>query len=276
MALAGNDARWLLNRLRMRALARLRNNRSASSTRACYPKRVRAAAIVPAYDVAPVIADVVTRLRDLWEEPDGVIVVDDGSADNTADLAEQAGAEVLRHVRNRGKGAALRTGLEEAARRGFDVAVTVDGDGQHPPDEALRMHRGCDDPAALVLGIRDLVAAGAPRPNQLSNRFSNMVLSGFIGRRLADTQCGLRRYPIADTLALGGREAGYGFEAEVLIRGAAAGMRFVEVPIRVIYPPEEERITHFHSVRDPTRIVLRVVRTVASTRAKQVMRWLGA
>jgi glycosyltransferase involved in cell wall biosynthesis len=256
-------------------LARRRNIRSSSSTRLCYLKRVRAAAIVPSYQVGPVIADVVTGLRERWPEPAGVIVIDDGSTDDTAEAAERAGADVIRHGVNLGKGVALRTGLEEARRRGFDVAVTVDGDGQHPPAEALRLHEACDDPSALVLGIRDLVAAGAPRPNQLSNRFSNVVLSAFIGRRLADTQCGLRRYPIADTLDLGGREDGYGFEAEVLIRGAAEGMRFVELPIQVIYPPEEERISHFDSVRDPTKIVLRVLGTVASTRTKQLRRFLG-
>ena len=237
--------------------------------------RVRAAAIVPAYQVAPVIGDVVRELVAIWPDPQAVLVIDDGSTDDTAARAESAGAAVIRHGKNRGKGAALHTGFVAAASRGFDVAVTVDGDGQHPPDEALRMHQACDDPDALVLGIRDLVGAGAPRPNQLSNQFSNLVLSAFVGRRFGDTQCGLRRYPIDATLALGGQETGYGFEAEVLIRGAAAGMRFVELPIRVIYPPEEERISHFDSVRDPTKIVFRVVRTVLSTRAKQVRRWLA-
>lgn len=259
----------------MRVLARARNILSASSTRACYLKPVRTAVIVPSYEVGAVIAEVVTGLKAAWPEEGAVIVIDDGSRDDTADEARRAGADVLRHDVNRGKGVALRTGLQEAQRRGFEVAVSVDGDGQHPPREAKRMHAACSDPDALVLGIRDLVAAGAPRPNQLSNRFSNIVLSAFIGRRLADTQCGLRRYPIAATLALGGREDGYGFEAEVLIRWAAAGKRFAEVPVDVIYPPEEERITHFDSVRDPTKIVIRVVRTVASTRATQVRRALG-
>jgi glycosyltransferase involved in cell wall biosynthesis len=233
---------------------------------------VRAAVIVPAYQVAPVIGAVVADLLRLCQT---VLVIDDGSSDGTAAEAERAGGEVLRHGKNRGKGVALRTGLEEAARRGFDVAISVDGDGQHPPEEAWRMHQACDDRDALVIGVRDLAGAGAPRPNQYSNAFSNLVLSGFTGRRLRDTQCGLRRYPIAATLALGAEEDGYGFEAEVLIRGAAVGMRFVEIPIRVIYPPEEERISHFDSVRDPTRIVLRVVRTVASTRTRQLLGWLG-
>ena len=91
------------------------------------------------------------------------------------------------------------------------------------------------------------------------------MLSLFTGLSLSDTQCGLRRYPIAATLALGPQEVGYGFEAEVLIRAAAKQMRIVELPIVAIYPPAEERISHFHVVRDPAKIVARVVRTVLTT-----------
>jgi hypothetical protein len=119
------------------------------------------------------------------------------------------------------------------------------------------------DPNDLVLGVRDLVAAGAPRANQFSNRFSNVVLSGFARKKMSDTQCGLRRYPIAATLALGCRAEGYAFEAEILLRAVAARVRIREVPVDVIYPPEEERVTHFDSVRDPARIVAAVLRTMA-------------
>jgi glycosyltransferase involved in cell wall biosynthesis len=229
---------------------------------------VKTAVIVPSYQVAPVLGPVVEELVGLW--PGAVIVIDDGSTDETTAVARAAGGFVIRHHQNRGKGAALRTGLEAADDRGFDVAVTVDGDAQHPPAEALRMHEACRDPHALVIGVRDLEGAGAPRANQLSNGFSNLVLSAFTGRRLGDTQCGLRRYPIASTLALGCQEDGYGFEAEVIIRACAASIPIVEVPIAVFYPPKEERISHFHVVRDPSRIVARVLRTVAATRSRQL------
>jgi glycosyltransferase involved in cell wall biosynthesis len=227
-------------------------------------------AIIPAYRATRTVADVVRETRALWPVPDAVFVVDDGSNDGTGDLARSAGAIVLSHSRNRGKGAALRTGMAHAATLGFDVAVTLDADAQHPPAEAARLAFFESDPNALVLGIRDLVRAGAPRPNQLSNRISNFFLSLFTGRPLADTQCGLRRYPIATTLALGGRDDGYAFEAEIILRAIAAKVRIVEEPIDVVYPPVHERVTHFDSVRDPARIIRRVLFTMADLRRNPI------
>jgi glycosyltransferase involved in cell wall biosynthesis len=223
-------------------------------------------ALVPAYDAARSVGDVVRSLVRTWPEPNGVIVIDDGSRDATAEEARRAGARVVRHRRNRGKGAALRTGLRAAHDAGFEVAVTIDADGQHPPAEAVRLLSYEAPAGALVLGIRDLVKAGAPRPNQLSNRISNYFLSKFARRILADTQCGLRRYPIAATLAADGRSDGYAFEAEIILRSVASGIPVVEVPIEVIYPPEEQRVSHFHAVRDPARIIHHIVATLVDTR----------
>lgn len=223
-------------------------------------------AIVPAYDAARSVGDVVRSLVRAWPEPDAVIVVDDGSRDATADEARAAGARVVQHPRNRGKGAALRTGFRAAHEAGFEVAVTIDADGQHPPDEAVRLLEWDAPAGALVLGIRDLVKAGAPRPNQMSNRISNYFLSKFARTSFADTQCGLRRYPIATTLAANGTADGYAYEAEIILRAMASGVPIVEVPIEVIYPPEEQRVSHFHSVRDPARIIRTVVATLVETR----------
>jgi glycosyltransferase involved in cell wall biosynthesis len=220
-------------------------------------------AIIPAYRAAGSVVDVVRETRAIWPVPDAVFVVDDGSTDGTGELARAAGAVVLSHSTNRGKGAALRTGMAHASKCGFDVAVTLDADAQHPPAEAVRLALMENDPNALVLGIRDLVRAGAPRPNQISNKISNFFLSVFTRKILTDTQCGLRRYPIATTLALGGRDDGYAYEAEIIMRAIAASVRIVEVPIDVIYPPAHERVTHFDSVRDPARIIRRVVTTMA-------------
>lgn len=186
-----------------------------------------------------------------------VIVIDDGSTDGTAAVARSRDCELVSHAKNRGKGAALMSGLRAARTRGHDVALSVDADGQHPADAARRVLLAAGDPSALVLGIRGLVTAGAPRKNQISNGISNFFISRFAGRPLQDTQCGLRRYPIETTLALAARGEGYDFEAEVLLRAIWAGVEVVEEPIRVLYP--QDRVTHFHVVRDPWRIVRTVV-----------------
>ncbi len=227
--------------------------------------RMKACAIVPAYDAERMVGAVVSELIACWPAPSAVFVVDDGSRDDTAKVAREAGAQVRVHGENRGKGAALRTGMAAAASAGFDVAVTVDADGQHPAAEARRLLDADPDPRALVLGTRDLVRDGAPGANQISNGISNFFLSLFSRRALADTQCGLRRYPLPLALALGGRDDGYAFEAEIILRALAAGVRVVEVPVRVIYPPAGQRVTHFDSVRDPARIVVRVVKTLVLT-----------
>ena len=240
---------------------------------------MRACAIIPAYNAAQSVGDVARSVLEIWPSRDAVLVVDDGSTDGTADVARRAGARVLSHPQNRGKGAALRTGMASARVAGFDACVTLDADGQHPASEALKLLTADPDPAALVLGVRDLRGAGAPRANQISNQISNLFLSLFSGLRLHDTQCGLRRYPLSESLDLAARDDGFAFEAEVVLRAARAGVRMVEVPIRVVYPPERERVTHFDSVRDPARIISRVLKTLVLTRvpgARLVVRPAGS
>jgi glycosyltransferase involved in cell wall biosynthesis len=210
------------------------------------------------------VGSVVDDLREVLDAP--VIVVDDGSADATGYVAAGHGAHVVHHERNLGKGAAILSGLREAALQGLRTAVTVDADGQHPASSARHALDGSADPRALVLGVRDLVRDGAPRSNRFGNLTSNFFLSVFAGRRLLDTQCGLRRYPVAETLALDTRSFGYAFEAEVLLRAIAAGLPLVEVPIQVVYPSDGKSRSHFHNVRDPMRIVAAVARTAIELR----------
>jgi glycosyltransferase involved in cell wall biosynthesis len=232
-----------------------------------HAQAMRACVVVPAYDAAASIGDVIAEVRRALPEvcgadPKALIVVDDGSTDGTGAIAARAGAHVVAHGKNRGKGAALATGLGTAGALGFDVAVTVDSDGQHPGASARTVLYASDDPGALVLGVRDLARDGAPGPNRFSNGVSNFFLSQFTGVALADTQCGLRRYPVGASLALGTRAEGYAFEAEIILRAVATKIPIVQVSIPVFYPPEEQRISHFDRVRDPARIVAVVVRTL--------------
>ncbi len=224
--------------------------------------------IVPAFRAGALVSGVLHELHAWLPESRGrIFVVDDGSDDSTGERARQGGATVLTHPTNLGKGAALVTGMREALARGFQTALTVDADGQHPgPSCKLVLEAG--PPDALVLGIRDLVRDGAPRLNRFSNGISNFFLSVFAGRALGDTQCGLRRYPIAQTLALDARAPGYAFEAEIVLLAAAANIAIVEVPVSVTYPPGKKRVTHFDSVRDPARIIRAVVGTAVRTRTR--------
>ena len=217
---------------------------------------MRVCAIIPAYRAVRTVGAVAAEAR---RQVETVIVVDDGSEDGTGDAARAAGAEVVVHARNAGKGEALRTGLGHARRLGFDAAVTLDADGQHDPAEIPRVAAGSADPRALVLGVRDLRAAGAPGANVLSNSISNFFLSLFIGQDLPDTQCGFRRYPVRATLALGMVGWQYEWEAEVLLRAARMGLPLVPVPITVRYP--KDRVTFFVPNRDVRRIIRRVIWT---------------
>ncbi len=221
--------------------------------------------VIPAYNAGSLVGTVVRELNELGHRTGAslpCLVVDDGSTDQTAEHARAAGAELLSHPENRGKGAALRTGLAWAKEHGLDVVVTADADGQHPAEEVLRMATAPLPCEALVLGVRDLARDGAPGNSRFSNGLSSFFLSLFTGLKLSDIHCGLRRYPVGATLALQTKDCGYAFEAEVILRAARRSLPIRELPVRVVYPPQPQRVSHFRNVVDPARIVARVVATL--------------
>jgi hypothetical protein len=223
---------------------------------------MRPAALIPAFNAADTVGRVVTGLRQAIDESIPIIVVDDGSTDSTGEVAEKAGARVVRHPANRGKGAAIRTGLRAALAEGCDVAITVDADGQHPPEYAARLLDPSYDASALVLGTRDLGRSGAPRGNLIGNRVSNFFVSVFTWRRFRDTQCGLRRYPIEKTLSVRTKDQRFGFEAEIIFAAMRAGVPVLEAPVTVLYPPRSKHTTHYRAFKDTVHIVHRITVTI--------------
>jgi len=139
-----------------------------------------------------------------------VIVVDDGS---TEPLPELPGATVIRLTTNHGKGGALRTGFREAFSKGFSHAITMDADGQHSGDDLPKFVAAIQaQPDALVVGVRDLVAAGAPAGRRRSNKVSSFWFRVESGIRLPDTQCGFRCYPLPLTQKIKTHSQRYAFE----------------------------------------------------------------
>lgn len=218
----------------------------------------RLAALVPAYDCAATIADVVHGVARHCAH---VLVVDDGSSDDTAQRARAAGAQVIRHDVNRGKGAALRSGLVRLLAEGYTHAFSVDGDGQHLADEMpLLIDESRAHPAAIVLGARRITAEQEVAPiKRFGNGFANWWVSLAAGREFSDTQTGFRVYPIHATLELGVQAERYQFESEVLILAARRGIDIRTCDVAVYYPPPGERISHYDPWADTCRIIVTVV-----------------
>ena len=205
-------------------------------------------AVIPCFNEGATIAPLVAAVR---KHLPSVLVVDDGSTDDTANLAGAAGAVVVSHRRNLGKGAALRTGLSLALKQGFEWALTLDGDGQHAPDDlpALLQCAG-QTRASLVIGSRMLHARTMPWLRRRVNQWMSRKLSRRAGRNLPDTQCGLRLIHLGTWAALPLKTERFEVESETLMAFLAAGRRVEFVPIRAI---RSERSSHIHPVTDSLR-----------------------
>jgi len=217
---------------------------------------VKVACVIPAYNEEQAIAGVVAGCR-ACALP--VYVVDDGSSDATAERARAAGAEVVVHETNLGKGRALADGMARAAADGFEAAVFLDADGQHDPAELPAFVEAAEAGADLVLGCRRLDAA-MPFVRRMTNRFQSWLLSRIAGQRLSDTQSGYRLVRVEIWPQVRPESGGFAAESEMLVKAARAGARIAEVPIRTIYLDGR---SHIRPVRDAWQFLTLVLRLVA-------------
>jgi glycosyltransferase involved in cell wall biosynthesis len=208
-------------------------------------------AVIPAYDCAASIGRVVAELRRHLAR---VVVVDDGSADGTADAATAAGAHVHRFLENRGKGAALREGLRLALEHEPAAVLLLDGDGQHDAADAPAFLEAWDAGAGdLVVGSRMSRPEAIPAARYWTNRIGSRVLSWMTGWEIADSQSGYRLLSAELLRRLSLASQGYAIESEMLIKAAHRGARLAQVPIRTIY---EGGPSHYRPVLDTVRISL--------------------
>lgn len=211
--------------------------------------------IIPTYNNAGTVGDVIQRTL-AFGLP--VLVVNDGSTDETAEmLARFPEIRVIGFPKNKGKGAALKAGLKAAAEENFRYAITLDSDGQHyPEDIPVFLSEIEKTPDALLIGSRNLRADNMPGKNTFANKFSNFWYRIETGKKMEDTQSGYRLYPLEKIKKLRLFTGKYEFELEVIVQSAWKGVDVRNVPVRVYYPPEGERVSHFHPWRDFTRISL--------------------
>ena len=229
--------------------------------------------LIPTFNNAGTLENVVRRAMATGLP---VLIVDDGSTDDTArilsdlqmqerntlseafartgsrsDAEERVFLSCIHHSKNQGKGRALKTGLQEARRRGYRFVVTLDADGQHFPEDvpALLARKG---ERTLVVGSRS--QRGSDGGSSFANNFSNFWFRLYTGTALPDTQTGFRLYPLENLPGLWLLSARYEAELTLLVFSAWRGLDLVPVPVRVAYP--EDRVTHFHPVRDFLRITL--------------------
>jgi glycosyltransferase involved in cell wall biosynthesis len=218
--------------------------------------------VIPAFNEQASIGEVVKETQTVLPHAK-VLVVDDGSDDATARVAKNAGAAVLVLPFNLGVGGALRAGFRYAVRYDYDVAVQVDGDGQHDPAEIPRFVEAfARTGPELVLGRRDFAAM--PPVRRISNTLGGWIFSAAVGRRVADNQSGYRLIGRQlMTAMLDSTDSGFAFEVEMIARCIALGLPMTEVPIRTIYAGEPSHIrpwAHLRSFLRVSRDARRIVR----------------
>lgn len=222
-------------------------------------------AILPALNAARFLPEVIGAIR--VAQPDcRILVVDDGSTDGTAEVALKAGAEVLRHPHNQGKGMALRTGYGWAQQKGLDWVFTLDSDGQHLPGE---MQAFLDAAATgnwdALVGTRMASTTNMPWLRKWTNITTSRVISGLAGCAIPDSQSGYRLYRVAKLRGLRLRTTRYDAESEILVRLARGGARIGAVPISTVYG---DQVSSIRPLVDTGRF-LRLVAMLTFTRDRE-------
>lgn len=200
----------------------------------------RVCVIVPAYNEATVIADVIQTSNKAFakvkEFDIDIVVINDGSRDETSSEAKKGGAIVVDHILNSGAGGATLTGLAYARKHKYDIAATMDADGQHAPEDVVKGIKKIDkSPSGLLIGSRLIDSEGMSKTKVLGNKGLSLITKVLFGVNVTDSQSGLRIYSRAAIEKLDWKTTGYEFCSEMIWRAKQLGIEIEEFPIQAIY-----------------------------------------
>ena len=213
--------------------------------------------VIPAYNAAKTLGDVVRAAKK--EMPD-VVVIDDGSHDDTGAVASAAGAKVIRHEQNRGKGGSLKTGFAYAVDNGYDGVITLDADGQHLPHEIPKfLECRAKTNADLIIGGRAHLFEGMLPRRRMANRFSAYVIGKVSKTGVSDSQSGYRFYSAKLLRGVKLRTEGFDLESEVIVRAGCGGFKVVTTPIELGFI-DGLSTSHYKPLKDTLRIAWTVFR----------------
>jgi len=204
---------------------------------------MKACVIIPTYNESKEISGIIKEIR---KQDLDVLVVDDGSTDSTAQIAAHAGAIVLRNLINEGKGACLRKGFRYAIENDFDAVITMDGDGQHLPQDLSNFMRAAgNSKSGIFVGNRMLETKGMPWIRIITNKFMSWIISILSKQKIPDTQCGFRliNRGVFEKIEL--KTSKFETETEILIKASRAGFKIESVPVKTVYKGEKSQINPF-------------------------------
>ena len=218
---------------------------------------MRVIALIPALNVGQKIGPLIRKIKTYLAD---IVVVDDGSTDDTAQRAQEAGAIVLRHAENLGKGKAIQTGFQYVQTREADGCLLLDGDGQHSPEDIPLFLQAASEGADIVLGNRMGEADQMPFVRRWTNRIMSFILSRMIHVDIPDSQCGFRYLHKSVFSKLKLEASRFEIDSEILVEASRHRCRIVSVPIRVLYQGEKSAIRPIRDTRRFLRYIFHVIK----------------